>query len=282
LAGGGYIVLDGYGAHHLLGTAVALNPTGPEGYFPYFFDYATNIAWDRGVDIEFLSDGTSRKLLTALGQVITIVLGATTTYDWTMVDLLDETQYVGLQCTASGNGAYLLDRYGNVSVMGDANAGLAGLATTVVLPGDVLRAVDIEVNSAEDTAFVLDSYGGVYVVGALAAERGGLPRAYFGWDIARDLEFFTSNELDCVLDGFGLVHSVSGEQLPEEFQTGIPMHNWGWDIARDLEFTQDFTGAWTLDGFGPAHMEGYAPYVSGLWFGWDIAVDLEVYNETPF
>jgi hypothetical protein len=286
--GGGYVLLDGYGAHHLLGTAVDLSPVpGNENeYFPYFYD-SVNGSWDRAVDIEFLSDGTTRKMLTALGQVITIVKSATTTYDWSMVDLADETQYIGLQCTASGNGAYLLDRYGNVSVMGDANAALAGLATGSQLPGDSLRAVDIEVNGAEDTAFVLDSHGGVYVIGALAGERGGLTRAYFGWDIARDLEFFTANELDCVLDGYGLVHPVSGEALPEEYQgtiaNAVSLSYWGWDIARDLEFANDFTGAWTLDGFGPAHMAGFAPYVPGLWFGWDIAVDIEIYSpETGF
>jgi len=285
----GYIILDGFGAHHTLGTAVELAPTAGNDneYWPYFYDPSTQIAWDRAVDIEFLGDRTTRKMLTALGQVITIVKGATTTYDWSMVDLGDTTKYVGLACTASGNGAYLLDRYGVVQVMGDANAALAGQVTGSPLPGDDLRAVDIEVSANEDSVYVLDSWGGVYVQGAAAAERGALPRAYFGWDIARDLEFFTANELDCVLDGYGVVHAVSGTALPDEFLGTIEntkaLSTWGWDIARDLEFAHNFKSAWTLDGLGPAHMAGSAPYIPGLWFGWDIAVDLELYlNETPF
>lgn len=279
----GYVILDGFGGQHTLGTATTLVPDdgNEDEYWPYFYDPVADFAWDRAVDLEFLADRTSRKMLTALGQVITIAKGSPTTYDWSMVDLGDTTKFVGLACTASGNGAYLLDRYGFVHVMGDADPALGGQVTVEPLPGDDIRAVDIEVTANEDSVYVLDSYGGVYIQGAAAAERAGLPRAFFGWDIARDLEFFTANELDCVLDGFGVVHAVSGEALPDEFLGTIEntraLSTWGWDIARNLEFGADFKSAWTLDGFGPAHMAGTAQYIPGLWFGWDIAVDFELY-----
>lgn len=288
----GYVLLDGYGAQHLQGTAVALMPdfNNENEFFPWYgFDIAR--------DIEFLADHTTRLVLNGYGQIATVVLGATTTYDNTLLDIQDD-KYVSMKPSASGDGAYVLDKYGEVTILGDANPALGGIITGSLLPGGgvdevseelKLRAVDLEVNADEDTVYVLDSFGGVHIVGANAAERGAMTRAYFGWDIARDLEFFTANELDCVLDGLGGVHPVSGEALPPEYTGSIPgtvemsYHYFGWDIARDIEFTPDFKSAWKLDGLGAAHNCGLAPIVPGIWFGWDIAEDLEIYlAETPF
>ena len=288
----GYVLLDGYGAHHLQGTAVALMPdfNNENELFPW---YGINIARD----IEFLSDNTTRLLLSGYGQVATVVKGATTTYDNSLLDIQDD-KYVSVKPSSSG-GCYVLDKYGEVTILGSANNALAGVITGSLLPGGrvgevtdtelLLRAVDLEVNADEDTVYVLDSFGGVHIQGADAAERGALSRTYFGWDIARDLEFFSANEYDCVLDGLGGIHPVSGESLPDEFAGSIPgtvamsYHYFGWDIARDVEFTPDFKAAWKLDGYGVAHNCGLAPIVPGLWFGWDIAMDLEIYlGETQF
>jgi len=257
-------------------------------YFPYFYDEDTRVAWDRAVDVEFLPDKWGRFELTALGQVIKTEPAIQTVYDWSMVDLNDVDKYIGLRVTASGNGAYLLDKYGFVHVMGDANPALGGLASPESFPASVvdeelgaLRAVDVEVNSPEDTVYVLDSYGGVHIKGAEAAERGAQSRAFFGWDIARDIELFGPNGVDYVLDGFGEVHGADGESLPGIFYGTVGDTNalpyFGWDIARNLEFSPDLYSAWVLDGYGPAHPAGYAPSLPGSWFGWDIAVDLEVY-----
>lgn len=287
----GYVLLDGYGAQHLQGTAVALMPdfNNENELFPWF---GVNIARD----IEFLSDNSTRVLLSGYGQVATVVKGATTTYDNSLVDMMDD-KCVSIKPSSSG-GYYILDKYGEVIILGSANNALAGVITGTLLPGGrvgevseelLLRAVDLEVNADEDTVYVLDSFGGVHIQGANAAERGALTRTYFGWDIARDLEFFSANEYDCVLDGLGGIHAVSGESLPEEFTGSIPgsvamsYHYFGWDIARDVEFTPDFKAAWKLDGFGVAHNCGLAPVVPGLWFGWDISIDLEIYlGETQF
>lgn len=291
---GGYILLDVYGGAHLQGTALALLPqTGnPNEYFPYFHSYDTDTSWDQAVDIEILPDKTTRKELTSHGVIWTIVQGATTTSDWTHADFTEEFgKWVAVKSSGIGTGVYLLDKYGTVVPYGDANP---ALAVTGALPGGslvegvtdtdlLLRAVDLEVNSAEDTVYVLDSFGGVHVTGA--GDMQVLP--YFGWDIARDMEFFTANEDICVLDGFGAVNPASGEALPDEFSGSMEntrsLPYFGWDIARDLEFTPDFMSAWVLDGLGPAHSSGFAPIVPGLWFGWDAAVDLEIYlGETQF
>lgn len=289
----GYIILDVYGGQHLHGTAIDLLPNAPNEYFPFFAaairDATGDIigwsAWETAADLAMLPNGTDRYELTTHGIVWSVIKDATSIEDWTMTDFSTTSgKFVKLAPNGTGAGAYVLDRFGYVTAYGTGcNPALLGLATSVPLPGglitdpteEALRALDIEVNAADDTIYVLDSNGGVHIKGANAEAQSALASVYFGWDVARDLEFFNASENYCVLDGFGGLHPV-GAELPSQFST---MPYWGWDIARDIEFTDDFQSAYMLDGLGPVHMRGNASYIPGLWFGWDAAIDLELYQK---
>jgi len=64
------------------------------------------------------------------------------------------------------------------------------------------------------------------------------------------------------------------------FGDGQPALNWeiyfGWDIARDLELTPEGDGLVVLDGYGGLYPVGEAPEVRSPFFGWDIARDVEI------
>lgn len=102
--------------------------------------------------------------------------------------------------------------------------------------------------------------------------RGNAPvhrGPFFGWDIARDLELSPDGEGYYILDGYGTIHPVG----PVPPFSGV---NLGWDIARDLEITQSGRGFYILDGFGGLHTGGDAIPFAVPYFGWDVATDLEI------
>jgi hypothetical protein len=83
--------------------------------------------------------------------------------------------------------------------------------------------------------YVLDGYGGVHAGGGAATISPATP--YFGWDIAKGIDYFAvANSASnyghgiLVLDGYGGVHK--GGKLLGQSISATPY--FGWDIARDI------------------------------------------------
>ena len=53
----------------------------------------------------------------------------------------------------------------------------------------------------------------------------------------------------------------------------------GWDVAESLAYGPDGDGWVVLDAFGGTHYVGRITDVRVLYFGWDIARDIEIYIE---
>jgi hypothetical protein len=119
--------------------------------------------------------------------------------------------------------------------------------------------------------YVLDGYGGVHAGGEIS--KISPPTPYFGWDIARDIEFMTNGSGYYVLDGYGGIHKGGGAP---SLSPATPY--FGFDLAKDLELTADGLGYYVLDGFGGVHKGGSTPSLSpsSPYFGWNIARDLEL------
>jgi len=146
-----------------------------------------------------------------------------------------------LEITDSGRGYYLLDGFGGLHAVGDA----------VLLPDpppywawDIARSFELRAvrgeteflggdyfyKAAEDYAlYVLDGFGGVHTEGVAVFYS----TAYFGWDIAEDIELVgNESPYDYLqLDGFGGRH-WSDEGLRALFPA---LFEPGFDIMRDLD-----------------------------------------------
>jgi len=136
---------------------------------------------------------------------------------------------VDFEITEDGLGIFTLDEEGQLSYDGEtANAKESGLG----------QGARKKVAISRRGYAILDSLGQVTF-------GGGQPdlewNAYFGWDIARDIELTAEGDGMIVLDGMGSVH-VRGE-APE-----LPSPFFGWDIARDVELSPDGEGYYILDG----------------------------------
>lgn len=146
-----------------------------------------------------------------------------------------------------------------------------------------------------DGYYLLDGFGSVHTVGSAPALFNNI---FYGFDIARDITT-VADETGYItgyyyMNGFGDTFAIGDA-------TQTTGYAWfGWDIAKDLEVAVDFalgtnayTGYFVLDGFGGIHPQVINPagdsYVrvhknspgvpaggEVLWFGWDIARDLEV------
>lgn len=164
---------------------------------------------------------------------------------------------VDFEITEDGLGIFVLDEEGRLTYDGEAaNAKESGLG----------QGARKKVAISRRGYAILDSLGQVTF-------GGGQPdlewNAYFGWDIARDIELTPEGDGMMVLDGMGSVH-IRGNA--PEF-TG-PF--FGWDIARDVELSPDGKGYYILDGYGFIHSQGPIPVFEGVDLGWDIARDLEL------
>lgn len=151
--------------------------------------------------------------------------------------------------------------------------------------------------AAYDGLYVLDVNGNIHVVDGAPVITNGVN---FGYNIARDIEV-TGNETGTVngtylLTGGGDVWAFGAAPV----YSGMTTPFYGWDVARDLEVAVDWSvrnngqaGYYILDAFGGIFPVGdlTRPYfkvyrtVSGLtspgddrylYWGWDIAIDLEV------
>ncbi len=164
---------------------------------------------------------------------------------------------VDFEITEDGLGIFVLDEAGQLTYDGEtANAKESGLG----------QGTRKKVALSRRGYAILDSLGQVTF-------GGGQPdlewNAYFGWDIARDIELTPEGDGMLVLDGMGSVH-VRGEA--PEFTSPF----FGWDIARDVELSPDGEGYYILDGYGFIHSKGSVPVFDGINLGWDIARDLEL------
>jgi len=192
-----------------------------------------------------------------------------------------DSAYVGLAVTPSGEGLWALDRFGGIYTRGDAGSPL----TAPLFGWDIAK--DIEAGSDASGFYVLDGFGGVHSFGSASpAPWEGQLRPYFGWDIARDLEMSSAGYV--LMDGFGGRHAVGNgaARLP----TGVigPYFGifegenlvGGFDIARDIELVPADIGGvgyYLMDGFGGVHTRGdQAVYHPTAYFGWDIARDIEL------
>lgn len=148
-----------------------------------------------------------------------------------------------------------------------------------------------------DGLYVLDGNGNVHTVDNAPVITSGID---FGFDIAKDIAL-TGNETGFVtgaylLTGVGDVFGFGDADLYPA-QTDRPY--FGWDIARDMEPAVDWTqvkngqaGFYVLDGFGgvfpvgdltrpyfkvyPTHQSLGVGETRYLYWGWDVAEDLEV------
>jgi hypothetical protein len=164
---------------------------------------------------------------------------------------------VDFEITEDGLGIFVLDEEGQLTCDGEtANAKESGLG----------QGARKKVAISRRGYAILDSMGQVTF-------GGGQPdlewNAYFGWDIARDIELTADGDGMIVLDGMGSVH-VRGKA--PEFTSPF----FGWDIARDVELSPDGEGYYILDGYGFIHSQGPIPVFDGVNLGWDIARDLEL------
>ncbi len=122
-------------------------------------------------------------------------------------------------------------------------------------------------NQATVPAYLLDGFGGFHYGGGAAPLSPLTP--YFGFDIARDVEFAATGFY--VLDGVGGVHAGGGAPAPSPLTPYF-----GFDAALDIETAP--TGFYVLDSFGGVHAGGGAPVMSPgtMYFGFDIARDMEL------
>ncbi len=169
---------------------------------------------------------------------------------------------------------------------------MLGVALALTLAGG---AVVAQPATDADGYYLLDGFGTVHTVGAAQPLFNNI---FYGFDIARDLDAI-ANETDWV-SGYYYMNGF-GDQWAIGDATQAVNYPWfGWDIAKDLEIAVDFTlgtnaytGYWVLDGYGGVHpvpltgtgnnyIKTYANSPSSpaagevVWFGWDIARDLEV------
>jgi hypothetical protein len=114
-----------------------------------------------------------------------------------------------IESAPDGNGYYILDGFGGVHEMG----GAPPLAREGRPYFNIDIARDFEIYG--NGYLLLDGYGWIHSVGdatsrlPIDATGDEIPSAYFGWDIARDIEMVPDLMGDSgyyVMDGFGAVH----------------------------------------------------------------------------
>lgn len=117
--------------------------------------------------------------------------------------------------------------------------------------------------------YVLDGFGGLHPGRNAAAMIPAT--AFFGWDVAADLELTRSGVI--VLDGFGGLHAGGGTAL-----TSPATPYFGFHIARDLELAP--TGYYVMEGRGLIYAGGGAPVFPAPmpFFGTDVGRDFELRN----
>ncbi len=124
-------------------------------------------------------------------------------------------------------------------------------------------AVDLEIDPISNCPVVLDMMGGLHPVNVSGCGYVSLKnrieiiqnKPYFGWDIARDLEFDAEGNF-YVLDGYGRIFTTNRD-VKNSILANDGCSYFGWDIAQDLELSFDSNnhvkGLYVLDGHGAIH-----------------------------
>ena len=155
--------------------------------------------------------------------------------------------------------------------------------------------------SGVDAVIVLTAYGqqlvpigdpagiGIQAASGVVTSDGVNPPPYFGWDISRDIDLEPTGKGYMILDGFGGIHPMGAarDRYDEIFLNGprpgeAPSAGghvyFGWDVAEKIAYTPDGQGLSMLDAFGGNHYDGTITPIYTIYFGFDIARDLEIYS----
>lgn len=224
--------------------------------------------------------------------------------------------YVAVEAKSDSAGYWVLDDMGQIYGVGSAlpegatQALLSGVAVDPPLPpynpnesnfyrpdGTLIpegenpgwySAVDFIVVEDGLGVIVADRWGDQHILGD-ASDIGmdeDTIHPYFGWDIVRAIELEPEGRGYMLLDGFGAVHPVPSLPLDGPVREaynryvnveGSQQPYFGWDVAESLAYAPDGDGWVVLDAFGGTHYVGQITDVRVLYFGWDIARDIEIY-----
>lgn len=290
----GFIVMDGFGGFHSLGTAP--NVVGNESYYPGF---------DIVKDFEILPDGSAVVVVDGYGanDVFALAGSAVPSIDRSIlppyVPGLDI--YRAVKAKSDSLGYWILDAQGKIYAVGSAlpEGATESLVAAVEPPLPVVpvpiwgiqagvpSAVDFAPVNDGEGVIVVDSFGGTEIIGDASSigVTAETLRPYFGWDIARAIKLEPNGLGYMLLDGYGAIHPVGPARTG--YEVFLPDHNFyfGWDVAEKLAYTPDGTGMVVLDAFGGRHYLGsLLPLRTGagadflaLYFGFDVARDIEIY-----
>lgn len=320
----GYIVLDGFGGFHAVGSAPDL--LNKESFYPGF---------DIVRDFEILPDKTGVVALDGYGGSVVLPFPGQAPKLKGSLQEIDQTiqppftpgtdQYQALVAKADSKGYWVLDESGRIYGVGSAlpegaseallynmdfdltpdtkGAGVDGAVDFVVLQDEedvqaiiVLKSYGDQIVVAGDpTGIGVEVNGGKVTGPGPATGSWNVDAPYFGWDIAREIDLEPTGKGYMVLDGFGGIHPVGDARtawnsfIPGP-RPGMPPeaggHTYfGWDIAEKIAYTPDGLGLVMLDGFGGTHYDGNIVPITEIYFGFDIARDIEIFNvpaETQF
>jgi hypothetical protein len=310
----GYIVMDGFGGFHPMGTAPSL--TGNESYYPMF---------DVVQDFDILPDNSGIVLVDGWGANLVFSFLGETAQDIDRSVLppfmpgMDD-YYRAVKAKGDSLGYWIVSEKGELYGVGSALAPGATDALLAALPADITedpRQTALPLSPAFQTSpigegenyvvdfgVIDDGTGVVFLTGwgdqvvfgdpsAAGIDVGAVTDApYFGWDIARAIDIEPTGKGYMVLDGFGGIHPVAGARAahddnPDTSAAGDGFKSthayFGWDIAKKIAYTPTGTGLVMLDGFGGTHYDGtiVAPAPDDrVYFGFDIARDIEIYIST--
>lgn len=174
------------------------------------------------------------------------------------LDLPDNSAQ-GLSIIPTGKGFIILDRYGRMTPIGDANPTFTGAFYNT----DIAR--DVELTSSGNGVYVLHNFGSVH--GSGNAPLFGFPffeTIWYPYKAAVDLELTSSESGYYILDNYGTVYTY-GDAVP------FGNADLGLDLARDIELMPDGKGYLILDAYG---------FVHGFGSGQPLAESLQL-NDAP-
>lgn len=234
----GFWILDGFGGLFPYGAAQKDLPVDATGTLLYF-------GWDIARDIEAGPDASGVEILDGYGAVHALGSAQAAGY------LAEDRPYFGwdiardVEMTEDLGGFVLLDGYGGLHYVGNAAEQFDPGEEGPYFGFDIAKDVEPSLDGTKGL-YVLDRLGGVFALGTAR----DLPTAYFGWDVAEDLEqlYFPDLVADPAhlgialwqLDAYGGIHPAESStsklaQMESNMVQFSLIHYIGYDIARDFE-----------------------------------------------
>lgn len=284
----GFVITDAFGGLH--STGIAPDVVGNELYYPGF---------DIVKDSDVLPDRSGLAVLDGYGAAQVFAFeNETPSVDMSILPpwTPGTDQYVAVESKSDSMGFWVLNDVGQIFAVGSALAqgatqslqaaldpALPAFEPGVDVPGPGLPSgIDFAVVNDGEGVIVIDRHGGTYIVGDASSigVTGETPMPFFGWDIARAIEIEPNGDGYMVLDGFGAIHPVADARDNYDGRF-LPEHDFyfGWDVAKSLAYTPDGNGLVVLDAFGGSHFMGNINGVREVYFGFDVARDVEFVNE---